>query len=245
MSLKKPCINVPTATYSGKEQSPLRFGISAEGYDRYTTMEGFDKLVWMVDIKNNKKVWIRKITTEKVTHEEPIITSKDNLTEINNSQDTKDFNSNKKITDYNIYLSYRLKQLKDENKDLGVQNKELFNKAMSEWKVIKNSPIELKDFINKAKQDPSFLTITSSKKKKKGSNDNLVSEVEETPPPIMKSIVVEKEDVKPEQKRRGRKPKKTIETESVEEEPETMKKDAVEEEPVKPEPKKKTRKVKK
>jgi hypothetical protein len=177
MSIRKPCINIPTATYTGKEQSPLRFGLSAEGYDRYTTMEGFDKLKWMVEIKNNKKVWVRKCVNEKITHEEPIIKSN-----IENNIVIPTNENNKKITDYNIYLSYRLKQLKDENKNNEIQNKELFNIVMSEWKNIKNFPDKLKEFINNAKQDPLFTSITSSKKKKE----------KEEKKQIMSSIVVEK-----------------------------------------------------
>jgi hypothetical protein len=200
-SIRKPCTNYPNATYTGKEQSPLRFGLSAEGYARYTSMEGFDKLMWIVDIKNNKKVWIRKTTDNKLTHEEPIInsnidinitlnTTTDNIQLQNNTiqqlnNDTvqqEQNNSNKKITDYNIFLSYKLKLLKDEYKNSNIENKELFKKAMDEWKRIKNNQVELKEFIAKAKQDVSFNTVDSSKKKK---NTNS--------PVILKDKVVEKD----------------------------------------------------
>ena len=180
-SIRKPCINFPTCTYTGKEQSPLKFGLSAEGYDLYTTMEGFDKLSWTVVIKNSRKVWIRKIVDNTLTHEEPVINSVNDLNitlEKTNTiiqEDNIDIDKNntnvKKITDYNIFLSYRLKQLKEENKDNKFENKDLFNKAMDEWKKIKNTPQELKDFINKTKQDVAFnsslVSDNSSKKKKK------------------------------------------------------------------------------
>ena len=61
MSLKKACINCPKMFYTGKEKSPLHFGLSAEGYELNAGMEGFDKQLWIVDVKNGKKVWIRKI----------------------------------------------------------------------------------------------------------------------------------------------------------------------------------------
>ena len=59
MTTRKPCINVPSASYNGKEQSPLHFGLSAEGYELNTIMEGYDHMMWIVKIKNNKKVWVR------------------------------------------------------------------------------------------------------------------------------------------------------------------------------------------
>jgi hypothetical protein len=74
MSGKKVCINCSTSYYTGKEQSPLHFGLSAEGYDINSIMEGFDKELWIVDIKNNKKVWTKKEHINKMTYEKPLIT---------------------------------------------------------------------------------------------------------------------------------------------------------------------------
>ena len=74
MSSKKVCINCSTSYYTGKEQSPLHFGLSAEGYDINSIMEGFDKELWIVDIKNNKKVWTKKEHINKMTYEKPLIT---------------------------------------------------------------------------------------------------------------------------------------------------------------------------
>lgn len=160
-SIKKQCSNVSTATYSGKEQSPLRFGLSAEGYPLHTILEGFDKLYWKVEVKNNRKVWIRNLTNDKITHEDPVIndTIEKNETnnvlndpEINSAQIISQITSNaKKTTDYNIFLSYRLKQLKEENKGVDYENKTLFNKVMEEWKELKTSSSQLKLVIEKIK----------------------------------------------------------------------------------------------
>ena len=54
-SVKKPCINSSKHYYTGTELSPLHFGLSAEGYEINSVMEGYDKELWVVDIKNNKK----------------------------------------------------------------------------------------------------------------------------------------------------------------------------------------------
>ena len=54
-SVKKPCINSSKHFYTGTELSPLHYGLSAEGYEINSVMEGFDKELWVVDIKNNKK----------------------------------------------------------------------------------------------------------------------------------------------------------------------------------------------
>ena len=55
MSGKKICINSTTSYYTGKEQSPLHFGLSAEGYEINSIMEGFDKELWIVEVRNSKK----------------------------------------------------------------------------------------------------------------------------------------------------------------------------------------------
>ena len=80
MSGKKVCLNCSTSYYTGREQSPLHFGLSAEGYEINSIMEGFDKELWIVDIKNNKKVWTKKEHINKMTYEKPLITefSQDN-----------------------------------------------------------------------------------------------------------------------------------------------------------------------
>jgi hypothetical protein len=181
--IKKQCSNFPKATYSGKEQSPLRFGLSAEGYSLNTVLEGNDKLPWIVQIKNNRKVWIRHLINEKITHEDPVITEKDIETvkeDIKEDQTECDNSCTisvavKKTTDYNVFLSYRLKQLKKENKDMenDCDNKTLFNKVMDEWKLLKASPFELKSVIDKIKSEevivlhkPKKTTVPKNKKNK-------------------------------------------------------------------------------
>jgi hypothetical protein len=74
MSGKKVCINGQSSYYTGKEQSPLHFGLSAEGYEVNSIMEGFDKELWIVEVRNNKKVWTKKEHINKMTYEIPLIT---------------------------------------------------------------------------------------------------------------------------------------------------------------------------
>lgn len=213
--IKKQCSNYPKATYSGKEQSPLRFGLSAEGYPLNTILEGNDKLPWIVQIKNNRKVWIRHLINEKITHEDPVITENDieTVTEDIKHEQTDNDNPNtisapvKKTTDYNVFLSYRLKQLKKENKDLekDCDNKSLFNKVMEEWKLLKASPLELKSIIDKIKSEevtvlPKPKKTTISKNKKKGDAcDEIIQDVNtEEIAPVIKTT--KKKDTKKEKK---------------------------------------------
>jgi hypothetical protein len=74
MSTRKVCINHPSSYYTGKEQSPLHFGLSAEGYDINSIMEGYDKDLWIVEVRNSKKVWTKKEHINKMTYEIPLIT---------------------------------------------------------------------------------------------------------------------------------------------------------------------------
>lgn len=171
MATKKPCINYPTCTYTGKEQSPLRFGLSAEGYAVNSVLEGHDKHLWVVEIKNNKKVWVRKEETFKITPEDPVILSTtqtsdtqtaqhaqntphtqhaQNITNVPNTQTPQSLHTEKKTTDYNLYLSYRLKQLKEQSNE--TDNKKNFNQVIQEWKVIKNKPEELQKLLEEAKK---------------------------------------------------------------------------------------------
>jgi hypothetical protein len=82
MSGKKACINYPSSFYTGKEQSPLHFGLSAEGYEVNAIMEGFDTELWIVEVRNNKKVWTKKEYINKLTYEKPVIN--DILRTVNN-----------------------------------------------------------------------------------------------------------------------------------------------------------------
>jgi hypothetical protein len=152
MSSKKPCINYPSCTYTGKEQSPLRFGLSAEGYSVNSVLEGYDKHLWVVEIKNNKKVWVKREETFSITPEEPVI--KDipiPLPPVIPEEDSSTLQPiEKKTTDYNLFLSYRLSQLKETHPDN--DNKTNFAKVIEEWKNIKNKPEDLKKVIEEAKQ---------------------------------------------------------------------------------------------
>ena len=169
MTTRKPCVNAPTATYSGKEQSPLHFGLSAEGYDLNTVFEGHDKLMWTVKMKNGRKVWIRNIQVGpngiilRMVHEEPVIqeviheTKEDVIEEEPNPRPTKApvmkaIVEEKKITDYNMFLTYRLCELKKE-KASDKTNKELFNQAVAEWKELKKNAVELKNVLELAKSN--------------------------------------------------------------------------------------------
>lgn len=152
------CINVPSVTYSGREQSPLHFGLSAEGYDLNTQLEGYDKLIWIVQNKNNRKVWIRRpenfINNEK-EKDDIIIEELVTTTKVNNKQiDKKPLDGIKKITDYNMFLTFRLNKLKEDHKDdvEKKNNKELFNIVVAEWKNIKNNASELVKTIEEAKE---------------------------------------------------------------------------------------------
>lgn len=187
MATRKACINVPTASFSGKEQSPLRFGLSAEGYDIDTIMQGYDQMAWIVKMKNNKKVWVRQNTgpcTKTMVHEEPVIvTTPETNSEHANASDHINVHNDekkslqhidtetipivcpppimkaevqeKKLTDYNIYLSYTLYNLKKENTEKKT-NKELLNKAIADWKILKKSPSELSKIMEEAHRFSKF-----------------------------------------------------------------------------------------
>jgi len=139
MSTMKTCINFPKNTYSGKEQSPLRYGLSAEGYDINSAMEGHDKQVWVVEIKNNKKVWNKKDSILRITPEEPLISTD---TEIVKNNEIVEKTDKPKPTDYNIFVKYRLNNFKDVK----------FDFVRNEWQELKKKPEELKDTMDVAKK---------------------------------------------------------------------------------------------
>jgi hypothetical protein len=161
---KNPCTNISTETYTGKEQSPKRFGLSAEGFEINYEKEGYDKQIWSVQLKNNRKVWVRNSNRVNITHEEPIINShstpqlvEDNTCEekekenetteppaiVHNDNSVATVKNEKKKTDYNIFIKYYLDKLKADNKDK-TTNKVLFNLATDEWARLKKNPDELK-----------------------------------------------------------------------------------------------------
>ena len=191
MSGKKVCINSASSYYTGKEQSPLHFGLSAEGYEINSIMEGFDKELWIVEVRNNKKVWTKKEHINKMTYEIPLIneltdiqepkesekeTSKNTACEVlpvptanvsphviptslqdntdipqtnsntlhtNNDDNTKTkvkISKTVKPTDYTLFITYRIHQLKSISND----NKKNYDNAREEWKEYKKNPDKLK-----------------------------------------------------------------------------------------------------
>lgn len=158
---KIPCSNVSTESYTGKEQSPKRFGLSAEGFDINFEKEGFDNQIWSVQSKNGRKVWAKKCNISKITHEIPLLTSTRPLnnttddsyiehpkqdietsTEIKTETKTE-VKIEKKRTDYNIFIKYYNDKLKAENKD-NTPHKILFQATTVEWARLKKNPEELK-----------------------------------------------------------------------------------------------------
>ena len=177
-SNKIQCFNVSTESYTGKEQSPKRFGLSAEGFDINFEKEGYDNLIWCVQIKNGRKVWVKKCNISKITHEIPLLTSQNEIKnddddandtkteDINDTKietkdakietkdakiDIKDDKAEKKKTDYNIFIKYYLDKLKSENKD-NTPHKILFQASTLEWNRLKKNPEELKILMNNIKK---------------------------------------------------------------------------------------------
>lgn len=215
MSSKKVCINHSASYYTGKEQSPLHFGLSAEGYDINSIMEGFDKDLWIVEVRNSKKVWTKKEAINKMTYEVPLITESEvasvasitsdtsvaskantddavnaanaanvasiedtvsiasdttelpelpdpteasaelpDLPELPDPTDLPDTTKSKvkisktvKPTDYTLFISYRIQQLKAVSTD----NKKNYDTAREEWKEYKKKPDELKEIMRTAR----------------------------------------------------------------------------------------------
>lgn len=160
------CSNVSTETYTGKEQSPKGIGFSAVGYDIGFEKEGVDKLLWVVQIKNNKKVWFRKNGMPKVSHEEPLIISIDSnsyqIEEIEKNETNEEIERkpNEEIevikkettikkTDFNIFYKYYSNKLKDENKEKGLNKKpkEIQEETYNEWNRIKKNKDELNELL--------------------------------------------------------------------------------------------------
>lgn len=158
MSVKKSCINVPTMFYTGNEKSPLHYGLSAEGYDINVAMEGYDKNIWVVDVKNNKKVWIKKDSIIRIEKEEPVI--KDN-------SDTKDVKEKNNPTDYNIFIKYRLHILKNDSKNN--TNKTNFDLVRAEWQNLKKDTKKMKEIMIEAKNwyEVSKDTLVTKKSRQK------------------------------------------------------------------------------
>jgi hypothetical protein len=172
MSGKKVCINNNSSYYTGKEQSPLHFGLSAEGYEINAIMEGYDKELWIVEVRNNKKVWTKKDHINKMTYEKPLICETSEISTNNNENNNVDIlnihdniSNNTSINDHNIVVNSD-----DENnnkdkvsktikptdytlfityrihqmKETSNDNKKNYDCARYEWKEYKKKPNELK-----------------------------------------------------------------------------------------------------
>lgn len=198
MNSRKQCINIPTATYSGKEMSPLRYGISAEEFDMGVVKVGHDGLNWIVKTKNTRKVWVRVYIPDKMVHEihskkneidyeqktqnnqifedtkqsdniheenideiidedEPIIKAKQKDDNVEENK-KKSVQGEKKQSNYNIFLKYRLNKLKeqynssDDDNDKNKSKKEIFNEVLAEWKKIDKKSQEFKDMMIEAEK---------------------------------------------------------------------------------------------
>ena len=86
--VKKPCINNPNYTYSGKEATPLGLGYVAESEQVGHIMEGRDKTMWIVGIKNGIKVWNR-VPTE-LSKEQPLMNKDDDEQKTPARKETKE-----------------------------------------------------------------------------------------------------------------------------------------------------------
>ncbi len=193
---KMPCKNDPEYQYSGKEQSPLGLGYTAEGEAVGTVMDGRDKNKWIVGVKNGVKVWSKIPASSPPTpkKEEPVMpagsdspvkaSASDDITkEITaaikdvaitpkkkatapkktvtkkikdadaekDASDTASTTSSKgkrAVSDFNIYMKYRLAQLKEEG---GTStHRERFSQAASEWKGL--DPKEKEGIMLKARE---------------------------------------------------------------------------------------------
>lgn len=157
---KKPCINSNSYTFSGKEKSPLGLGYTSEGYNINHIEKGKDGNMWYVNIKNNKKVW------SKYNEEDfGIITTN---SEVSNDASVLQNNTVKKTTNYNIFIAYRLYQIKSSlNDDDIIDNKSILSNVIEEWKNFKNNSDGLDDIMIKAKEYYSNLPIKKPTIKKK------------------------------------------------------------------------------
>lgn len=173
MITAKPCKNDPNKLYLGTEMSPLRFGDSASGYDIDTIKIGYDKLNWIVKMKNNRKVWIRHLIPNKMVHEEMDAEEKSNIVE-QKAKETKDSKAEnvkiaktnkkenpedkkvpeKKMTNYNIFLTYRLNELKQKytQDKIKKSKKEIFSEVVAEWKALDKKSEEFKEIMKKAQK---------------------------------------------------------------------------------------------
>ena len=146
------CINVTTETYTGKEQSPKGVGFSAIGFDIGFEKEGVDKQLWVVQMKNNKKVWFRKSGMPKVTHEEPLISTITPIIENKKEEisvETPKKDEVKQKSDFQLFYSYYSNKLKEENTEKGLNKKPkiIQEETYNEWNRLKKNKVELNELL--------------------------------------------------------------------------------------------------
>ena len=155
------CVNASNETYTGKEMSPKGIGFSAVAYEIGFEKEGVDKQIWVVQIKNGKKVWFRKSGMPKVTHEEPLITNESTadipIIEIKEevvpvpkkTEEVEKEESSQKKTDFNIFYKYYSNILKEENirEGLNKKPKTIQEETYAEWNRLKKNKNELNDLL--------------------------------------------------------------------------------------------------
>lgn len=155
------CVNASNETYTGKEMSPKGMGFSAVAYEIGFEKEGVDKQLWVVQIKNGKKVWFRKSGMPKVTHEEPLITNEVVIKEVSvttvpevkeevvKTEDPKKTDTTQKKTDFNVFYKYYSGILKEENirDGLNKKPKTIQEETYAEWNRIKKNKSELNDLL--------------------------------------------------------------------------------------------------
>lgn len=165
------CINVSNETYTGKEMSPKGIGFSALGYEIGFEKEGVDKQLWVVQLKNNKKVWFRKNGMPKVVHEEPLITSIDTL---NIKDDTKDMNNIITIVDNKDDINDINNDIINDNNDINGNN---YNIAS---KLLVNKDKQEKSGANSKKTDFSiFYKYYSNKLKEENKQNGIMKKPKE------------------------------------------------------------------
>lgn len=172
---RKNCINCPKMFYTGNEKSPLGFGLSAEGYDINSAMEGHDNKLWAVEIKNNKKVWVKRDNILKITKEDPLISDDSEKPQhLQPNEDNKDNKDKNRTNDYTIYIKYRLENLDNNNDNKEMTKKQIFDSIRLEWQVLKKDKNKLKKELEEARKwyEKWSEENKDNATKKKGRNKN-------------------------------------------------------------------------
>jgi len=155
------CINISNETYTGKELSPKGLGYSAVAYDIGFKKTGANGEMWIVQIKNGKKVWFKESGMPKVSHEEPIITNVipqiiEDVKESDESVETVEpvvITSKKEEvkpkTDFQLFYNHYSNILKDENieKKLNKKPKTIQEETYAEWNRLKKNKVELNELL--------------------------------------------------------------------------------------------------